>query len=105
MEKMIFQWVHHILSIEACDAIRRELNCFISMINSVATLCGFAPLASSLSQSSLCEPAFKYLKPVAHWTLKWLKIFYKKVQNRYQSRYVLFFEGGGGSMENVSYVS
>ena len=44
MEKMIFQWVQHILSIEACDAIRRELNCFILMINSVATLCGFAPL-------------------------------------------------------------
>ena len=46
MEKMIFQWVHHILSIEACDAIRRELNCFISMINSVATLCGFTPLGN-----------------------------------------------------------
>ena len=44
---MIIQWVHHILSIEACDAIRRELNCFISMINSVATLCGFAPLTTS----------------------------------------------------------
>ena len=33
------------LSIEACDAIRRELNCFISMIISVDTLCGFAPLS------------------------------------------------------------
>ena len=44
MAKGIFQWVHHILSIEAFIAIRRELNCFISMINSVDTLCGFAPL-------------------------------------------------------------
>ena len=43
-EKMIFQWVHHILSIEACDAIRQGLNCCISMIIFVDTLCGFAPL-------------------------------------------------------------
>ena len=40
----VLQWVHHILSIEACDAIRPEFNCFISMIISVDTLCGFAPL-------------------------------------------------------------
>ena len=36
--------VHHILSIEACDTIRPEFYCFISMIISVDTLCGFAPL-------------------------------------------------------------
>ena len=35
-EKMISQWEHHILSIKACDAIRPTLNCFISMIISVA---------------------------------------------------------------------
>ena len=39
----ILQWVHHILSIKGCDAIRPTLNCFISMIISVDTLCGFAP--------------------------------------------------------------
>ena len=33
-----------ILSIEACDALRPGLNCFILMIISVDTLCGFAPL-------------------------------------------------------------
>ena len=42
--KSISQWEHHILSIEACDAIRPEFNCFISMIISVDILCGFAPL-------------------------------------------------------------
>ena len=41
--KTIFQWVHHILSIEACDAIRPGFNGYISMIISVDTLCGFAP--------------------------------------------------------------
>ena len=41
---MIFQWEHHILSIEACDAIRPGFNCFISMLIFVDTLCGFAPL-------------------------------------------------------------
>ena len=45
--KTIFQWVHHILSIEACDAIRRELNGYISIIISVDTLCGFAPSVMS----------------------------------------------------------
>ena len=33
-----------LLSINGCDAIRPEYNCFISMIISVDTLCGFAPL-------------------------------------------------------------
>ena len=41
--KSIFQWEHHIPSIKGCDAIRPALNCFISMIISVDTLCGFAP--------------------------------------------------------------
>ena len=31
----------YVLSIEACDAIRPKLNCFISMIISVAKLSGF----------------------------------------------------------------
>ena len=43
-EKMISQWEQYIPSIWACDAIRPALNCFISMIISVDTLCGFAPL-------------------------------------------------------------
>ena len=42
--KSISQWEHHIPSIEGCDAIRPALNCFISMIISVDTLCGFTPL-------------------------------------------------------------
>ena len=42
--KSISQWEHHIHSIKGCDAIRPALNCFISMIISVDTLCGFAPL-------------------------------------------------------------
>ena len=46
MKKMISQWEHHILSIKACDAIRPEHNCFISMIISIDTLCGFAPKGS-----------------------------------------------------------
>ena len=41
--KTILQWVHHILSIEACDDIRPGLNGYISMIRTVDTLCGFAP--------------------------------------------------------------
>ena len=45
--KTIFQWVHHILSIEACVAIRPGLNGYIPMIISVDTLCGFAPLHKS----------------------------------------------------------
>ena len=45
--KSISQWEHHILSIEACDAIRPELNCFISMIISVDILCGFAPVVGN----------------------------------------------------------
>ena len=36
------------LSIKGYDAIRPNLNCFISMIISVDTLCGFAPLLCSL---------------------------------------------------------
>ena len=32
----ILQWVHHILSMKGCHAIRPEQNCFISMIISVA---------------------------------------------------------------------
>ena len=46
--KTIFQWVHHILSIEACDAIRPGLNGYISIIISVDTLCGFAPSTSMI---------------------------------------------------------
>ena len=42
--KSILLWVQLILSIKACDAIRPVFNCFISMIISVDTLCGFAPL-------------------------------------------------------------
>ena len=42
--KSISQWEHHIPSIKGCDAIRPALNCFISMIIFVDTLCGFAPL-------------------------------------------------------------
>ena len=33
-----------LFSMKECDAIRQEYNCFISMIISVDTLCGFAPL-------------------------------------------------------------
>ena len=47
--KSISQWEHHIPSIKGCDAIRPALNCFISMIISVDTLCGFAPLDSGFS--------------------------------------------------------
>ena len=50
----ILQRVHHILSIEACDAIRRDLNCFISMIISVDTLCGFAPSIRNTAEM-LCK--------------------------------------------------
>ena len=68
--KVHFRWEHHILSMKGCHAIRPEYNCFISMIISVDTLCGFAPLvdkarvgstmmdfsvASSLIVSSLCS--------------------------------------------------
>ena len=42
--KAILQWVQLILSIEASDAIRPGYDCFISMIISVETLCGFGPL-------------------------------------------------------------
>ena len=42
-DKGILQWVHHILSIEACDAIRPELNCFILIIICIAKLSGFPP--------------------------------------------------------------
>ena len=42
--KSISQWEHHVLSIKGCDAIRPALSCFISMIISVDSLCGFAPL-------------------------------------------------------------
>ena len=52
MKKMISQWEHHILSIEACDAIRPEYNCFISMIIYVDSLCGFAPLESAVKSSN-----------------------------------------------------
>ena len=58
--KVHFRWEHHniifwmngmtslhrkyiILSMNRCHAIRPEYNCFISMIISVNTLCGFAP--------------------------------------------------------------
>ena len=41
--KVQFRWEHHILSMKGCHAIRPEYNCFISMIMSVDTLCGFAP--------------------------------------------------------------
>ena len=41
--KSISQWEHYIPSIEACDAIRPALNCFISLIISVDTLCAFTP--------------------------------------------------------------
>ena len=34
-----------LFSMKECDAIRPGLNCFISMIISVDTLCGFAPYA------------------------------------------------------------
>ena len=37
-----------LLSIKGYDAIRPNLNCFISMIISVDTLCGFAPYLSEL---------------------------------------------------------
>ena len=40
--KSISQWEHHIPSIKGCDATSIEY-CFISMIISVDTLCGFAP--------------------------------------------------------------
>ena len=53
--KAILQWEHHTLSIEACDAIRPELNCFISMIISVDTLCGFAPLVEDIAKFTFCE--------------------------------------------------
>ena len=33
-----------LFSMKECDAIRPGLNCFISMIISVDTLCGFTPL-------------------------------------------------------------
>ena len=46
--KSISQWEHHILSIKRCEAIRPALNCFISMIISIDTLCGFAPLLSNV---------------------------------------------------------
>ena len=42
-----------LLSIKGYDAIRPNLNCFISMIISVDTLCGFAPLDNSTSTT--CE--------------------------------------------------
>ena len=41
--KVHFRWEHHILSMKGCHAIRPEYNCFISMIISVNTLCGFVP--------------------------------------------------------------
>ena len=47
--KLHFRWEHHILSMKGCHAIRPEYNCFISMIISVDTLCGFAPLDSQPS--------------------------------------------------------
>ena len=42
-DKMISQLEHHILSIKGYDAIRPKLNCFISMVISVAKLSGFPP--------------------------------------------------------------
>ena len=44
---LIFQWEHHILSIEACGAIQPVLNCFISMTISVESLLsvGFSLMA------------------------------------------------------------
>ena len=50
--KSISQWEHHIPLIKGCDAIRPALNCFISMIISVDTLCGFAPLVTIIIQQS-----------------------------------------------------
>ena len=41
--KVHFRWEHHILSMKGCHAIRPVYICFISMIISVDTLCGFAP--------------------------------------------------------------
>ena len=40
-----------LLAMKGFDAIRPEYNCFISMIISIDTLCGFAPLFVTLSQS------------------------------------------------------
>ena len=37
-----------LFSMKECDAIRPGLNCFISMIISVDTLCGFAPLSYAI---------------------------------------------------------
>ena len=51
-DKMISQWEHPILSIKGCDAIRPKLNCFISMVISVAKLSGFPPLVFENSKSS-----------------------------------------------------
>ena len=41
--KVHFRWEHHILSMKGCHAIQPEYYCFISMIISVDTLCGFTP--------------------------------------------------------------
>ena len=46
-EKIISQWntiYLRLLAMKGFDAIQPEYNCFISMIISVDTLCGFAPL-------------------------------------------------------------
>ena len=54
--KSISQWEHHIHSIKGCDAIRPALNCFVLMMISVDTLCGFAPLRlRRFPQSWICN--------------------------------------------------
>ena len=50
--KVHFRWKNgntiylRLLAMKGFDAIRPEYNCFISMIISVDTLCGYAPLKS-----------------------------------------------------------
>ena len=58
--KSIPQWEHHIPSIKGCDAIRPALNCFISMIISVDTLCGFAPLITFLTSDLEHSPIYDF---------------------------------------------
>ena len=42
-----------LLSIKGCDAIRPKLNCFISMIISVAKLSGFPPLSTCFTRNRI----------------------------------------------------
>ena len=69
--KVHFRWKHHILSMKGCHAIRPEYNCFISMIISVDTLCGFAPLPRSWELGHHTPRAHQVYEPIWSHQSRW----------------------------------